>query len=57
MYVPQVKPKALRAAEGALTNVFLTPVQAWKCTDSARPDIGGGDGKDLDFLVEGGRLS
>lgn len=57
MYVPQVKPKALRAAEGALTNVSLTPVQAWKCTDSARPDIGGGDGKDLDFVVEGGRLS
>lgn len=55
--VPWVKLTAWLAVEGALTNVVLTPVQTWKCTDSAWPDIGSGDGKDLDFVVEGGRLS
>lgn len=45
------------AVEGTLTIVILAPVQTWEQTDSAWPDIAGGEGKWLDFVVEVGRLS
>lgn len=41
---------------GTLTVVVLAPVQTCEQTDGAWPDIAGGEGKGLDFVVESGRF-